>query len=161
MMISVLFLGSILAAKSAVAEVPQTANEQYWVRVVSQASRTELSLVDRLKSLRKAVEKFPENWQVSGLKSLGNGGTVTRAMLLADIESMELAAADRWSILIENTATLDLKPEATTTRVKGLRSDLDQVRVAHLQIHQKLDELSKRISDATLLMMANQFVQKN
>lgn len=126
--------------------------EAHFGTLLAVSSRGELSIIERLKNLREATNKLPDNWR-SVMKWSG-GNVMTKDYLLREIESMELSAAERWSILVENSARLDVDQTKLTKADLYARRRLDQLPVLHLKINQKLDEFNSRLKDGILNNMA-------
>lgn len=125
------------------------AQEKNPVLSASSVSRDELALVNKLKDLRGLVEKLPQGWRAASLKP---GVHLTKENLISEIEQLELEAAERWHILLQNLAYLDrpLDPEAT-----AVRHLLAEIPPAHALAQRKMDEMSFKIKDGVLLNLAS------
>ncbi len=135
---------------------------------VSDAAKNELHIVERLKSLRSATERLPENWQATGVKS-AHEGILTKPMLLTEIENMELMAAERWTIILENTARITGSKEVKRLSLQGkasseemlanhFRNQLAKIPKIHSDIHQRLDEYNAKLKDGILMNLASKLI---
>ncbi len=124
------------------------------------SARGELELIDRLKALRTATEKLPENWKSSVFKdSSGADKFLTKQGLIQEIENMEMLAADRWAVIVENTALIDVGDAKLDSRGKEMRAKITQLPDLHLDLNQKLDAFNKRMKDGILLSLTKDLVR--
>ncbi|MDB5036645.1 MAG: hypothetical protein JWQ35_173 [Bacteriovoracaceae bacterium] len=119
---------------------------------LSETARTELNLVDRIRALRTSVEKLPDDFKASGLKSQAEGTFLTKQALLTEVENMELTAADRWSVLLSNTAYLD---RTNDSRAFEARRELISIPKAQSDLERRIDEVNLKMRDGELLNLAS------
>jgi len=119
------------------------------------SARGELNLVERFRALRVATEKLPDTWKSSSFKaSAGETKVLTKQGLLDEIQSMELTAAERWAIILENTATVDSAAAKLDARSLAMRKKVENLPSLHLDINTKLDSFNMRLKDGILLNLA-------
>jgi len=110
----------------------------------------------------------PENWQATGVKS-AHEGILTKPMLLTEIENMELMAAERWTIILENTARITGSKEVKRLSLQGkasseemlanhFRNQLAKIPKIHSDIHQRLDEYNAKLKDGILMNLASKLI---
>lgn len=116
-------------------------------------ARSELSIVTRLKNLRTATEKLPETWKASGIKGQEDK-VLTKSYLLSEIENMELLAAERWAVIVENTATVDVSHDRSDAKTLGFRKQLPDLAKVQLELNLKLDAFNMKLKDGILLNLA-------
>lgn len=120
---------------------------------LSQLARDELAIVNRLQKLRDATEKLPEDWKSS---EKVDGEILHKQALLFQIQEMELSAASRWNLLLQNLASLS-RPEADLSATeKAWRVQLRQLPGLHRAINKKLDRFNAQLKEGILLNLARQ-----
>lgn len=121
------------------------------------SARGELALVERLKNLRNVTEKLPENWRSEAKRdgSIDGDKVLTKTALLKEIEGMELTAAERWALIVENTALIDISKSKLDTRATAMRKQIEELPRLHLDLNSKLDAFNKRMKDGILFNLAN------
>lgn len=129
-----------------VSDLGEVEAKAHFRSVVVKAARGELAIVDRLQNLRRATQKLPTTWKASG---------VTKEALLQEIETMELSAADRWALIMENTARLDLDTARMSRFDADLKRQLESLPQQHLELNSKIDAFNARIKDGIILNMAS------
>jgi len=117
-------------------------------------ARAELNIVTRLKNLRAATEKLPETWKASGIRGQEDR-MLTKPYLLTEIENMELLAAERWALIVENTATIDVPHDQSDSKSHAFRKQLPDLSKAQLELNQKLDAFNTKLKDGILLNLAS------
>ncbi len=118
-------------------------------------AKDEMAIVERLAFLRQATEKLPETWksEVSALYQQ----TLTKQQLLSQISEMELSAADRWSLLLNNLAQARTAETKLTASAREWRASLQQLPALHRQINDKLNEFNERLKAGILMNIARKF----
>jgi hypothetical protein len=119
---------------------------------LSQITRDELSIIDRLGNLRLATEKLPDDWQ-STMKV--DGDFLYKRGLLYEINEMEFQAAARWEVLLRNLATLKKQSGQLTTLEFRDREKLAELLVQHQNINSKLDRFNAQLKEGILLNLAD------
>jgi hypothetical protein len=127
---------------------------------LASASREELGLIERLRTFRIAVEKLPETWSASGIKSLPQGAVITKPGLLREIEGMELSAAERWNVIIENSALLDRPLDGQNVRANQMRKLLNDLPRVHQDVNQRLDMFNTQMKDGILNKLTSNLANK-
>lgn len=124
------------------------------------SARGELEIVERLKSLRTAAEKLPANWKASSFKS-GNGEmrSLTKQSLLDEISQMELTAAERWALIVENTATIDSPTSNLNARSAEMRRQAQALPQMHLAINQDIDAFNRSFKDGIMMNLATRLAE--
>ena len=131
------------------------ADDLKYQTALATSARGELDLIERLKALRVATEKLPETWKSSSFKaSNGENKVHTKQGLLDEIATMELSAAERWAIIVENTATVDTPITKVDARASLMRKKIQDLPALHLELNQRLDAFNKRLKDGILLNLA-------
>jgi len=115
-------------------------------------SRDEMAIVERIAFLRQATEKLPESWQSETATNFKQ--SMTKAQLLSQINDMELSAADRWSLLLNNMADMKTPEDQLSASAKEWRASLQQLPALHRQINDKLNEFNERLKAGILLKLA-------
>jgi len=115
-------------------------------------SRDEMAIVERIAFLRQATERLPDSWQSETTANYKQ--TLTKAQLLAQITEMELSAADRWSLLLNNLAEMKTPEDQLSVSAKEWRASLQQLPALHRQINEKLNEFNERLKAGILLNLA-------
>ncbi len=115
-------------------------------------ARDEMAIVERLAFLRQATEKLSDSWQAEITENYKE--TLTKQQLLNQITEMELSAADRWSLLLNNLAQLHTPEASLTASAKEWRLSLAQLPGLHRQINDKLNEFNERLKAGILLNLA-------
>lgn len=119
---------------------------------LSASARQELELVERVRSLRASVEKLPDTWKGSRLGAQPDGGVLTKQSLLHEIENMEFSAAERWSVILNNTAYLD---RITDPKAFAARKELLDVPKAQFELRKRIEEVNSKLRDETLSNLAS------
>lgn len=131
------------------------ADEVKFQTSLATSARGELNLIDRLRALRTATEKLPSTWKSSSFKTAeGENKVLTKQGLLDEIQAMEYTAAERWAIILENTATVDVNVGKLETRALAMRKKIEDLPNLHLELNTKLDAFNKRLKDGILLNLA-------
>ena len=133
------------------------AEPQFQVQLAS-AARSEIQIIERLRSLRKATEKLPENWKATGVKGMPQGSSITKADLLKEVEQMEFTAAERWSVIVENAARADVSKEKLSKSDIKARRDLEALTKSHFEINQKLDQFNSNLKNGIIMNLASKFL---
>lgn len=120
-------------------------------RSLSFAAREELRLVDKMRNLRTSIEELPEAFKAPGFK---NQAFIGKQDLLKIVENMELESADRWNIILRNTAQLDQNGDSAD------RLALTQLAKVHTELEQKIDEVNLKLRDSLVMNLASQMVLK-
>jgi len=120
---------------------------------LANVARSELNIVTRLKNLRAATEKLPDSWKASGIKGQEDR-VLTKPYLLSEIENMELLAAERWALIVENTATIDVAHQRSDSKTQGFRKQLSEVAKNQLELNVKLDAFNTKLKDGILINLA-------
>jgi len=130
-------------------QTPSDSNTQdSYVASLSLAARVELNLVDKLKILRGSIERLPEKWKTSS-----NGQKeISKQDLVSELESMELSSAERWSIILSNTAYLDRVSESKAFDARKLLSEMPKLQA---DLEKRIDELNFKLKDGVLLNLAS------
>jgi len=115
-------------------------------------SRDEMAIVERIAFLRQATEKLPESWQSETATNFKQ--SMTKAQLLSQINDMELSAADRWSLLLNNMADMKTPEDQLSASAKEWRASLQQLPALHRQINDKLNEFNEGLKAGILLKLA-------
>lgn len=124
------------------------------------ASREELTLIERLRTFRIAVERLPDSWSASGIKSLPQGAVITKSGLLREIEGMELVAAERWNVILENSALVDKPLDSQNIRANQMRKLLNDLPRVHAELNQKLDMFNVQMKDGILNKLTSNLANK-
>lgn len=127
---------------------------------LASASREELSLIERLRTFRIAVERLPEAWAASGIKSLPQGAVITKQGLLREIEGMELAAAERWNVILENSALVDRAIDPQNVRGGQMQKMLTELPKVHQDMNQRLDMFNMQMKDGILNRLTSNLANK-
>lgn len=143
-MISLIFALSLTMSS----EVLANPEEAYRISL-SVTAREEMNLVEKMRNLRSLVEKLPGGWKASGIKS---PVAVTKESLLTEVEQMELTAADRWTILLNNTAHLDQISDPSAFEA---RRALQNIPKAQAELSRQIEEVNFKIKDGVLLNLAS------
>jgi hypothetical protein len=138
--------------------VSQSHDQISLTTTVASVSREELRLIGRMQSLRIITEKLPENWKAAGIKSMPQGSVLTKQVLLREMEDEELKAAERWNIILENTALLDKATDASDLRAAKFRKSLEDLPRIHQELNQKLDQFNLKLKDGILQNLASKFL---
>lgn len=131
-----------------------------YLHSVASASRDELTLIERLRTFRIAVEKLPEAWTASGIKSLPQGVTISKPSLLREIESMELQAAERWNVILENSALIDGPLDSQNPRASQVRKLLTDLPRIHQEMNTRLDRFNMQMKDGILNRLTSNLANK-
>lgn len=124
------------------------------------AAREELQLIDRLKNLRIVAEKLPDAWKASVKAGAEASKALTKQALLQEIHEMELSAAERWALIVENTANLDVPSAKLDSHGLAMRKRLAEVSDLHLNLNQRLDAVNLSLKDGILLNMASRLSER-
>jgi hypothetical protein len=119
---------------------------------LSASAREELQLVEKVKALRATIESLPDNWKGARANAQGDGGLLTKQALLAEVESMELSAAERWNVIVSNTAFLDRISEP---RAFEARKELLNLPKAQVDLRKRIEELNSKFKDEVLVNLAS------
>lgn len=147
----------VACAMGLVSEIPEGSTHLHKLATIS---RDELMFIERLRTFRIAVEKLPESWSASGLKSLPKGAVITKAGLVREIEKMELQAAERWNILLENTALIDKNADVQDVRATQVRKLLESIPKVHEQQNDVLNQYNTQMKDGILNRLASSLANK-
>lgn len=131
------------------------ADEDFEIRL-SRLAKDEMSIVDRLRSLREATEKLPKDWTYTQTTKNGGDKLYTRDQLIAQLEKMELTAAERWSLLLYNLANQHKEPSELSDEQRSWREALRKLDKLHFKINQQLDQYNAKLKDGILLNLARQ-----
>ncbi len=124
------------------------------------SARGELEIVERLKSLRTAAEKLPAAWKASSFKSAdGAPKVLTKQGLIDEISQMELTAAERWALIVENTATIDSPTVKLDARSSEMRRQAQVLPDLHLALNQQIDNFNKSFKEGIMLNLANRLAE--
>jgi hypothetical protein len=118
-------------------------------------ARDEMAIVERLSFLRQATEKLPVTWKSE--VSAQYKETLTKDQLLSQISDMELSAADRWSLLLNNLAQVRTPEAKLSASAREWRLSLQQLPSLHAQINDKLNEFNERLKAGILMNLARKF----
>ena len=80
---------------------------------------------------------------------------LTKSYLLNEIENMELLAAERWALIVENTATIDVPHDQSDSKSQAFRKQLPDLSKSQLELNQKLDAFNTKLKDGILLNLAS------
>lgn len=130
------------------------------IHSVAAASREELSLIERLRTFRIAVEKLPDSWSASGIKSLPQGAIITKQGLMREVEGMELAAAERWNVILENSALVDRANDSQNLRAAQVKRMLNDLPRIHQDLNSKLDQFNLQMKDGILNRLTSNLASK-
>lgn len=116
-------------------------------------AKDEMAIVARLQSLRKATERLPADWKTERGNS-EDKKVYTRNNLLGHLDRLELMAAERWSLLIQNLATMKTPTSQLTEEDLLWRKDLERLPNLHMRINRQLDQFNAILKDGILLNLA-------
>lgn len=119
---------------------------------LSQITRDELSIVERISKLRQATEKLPDDWK-SSMKV--EGDFLYKQGLIYEINEMEFQAAARWEVLLKNLATLKKGSAQLTAFEAKDREKLSDLLAQHQKINSKLDRFNAQLKEGILLNLAD------
>jgi hypothetical protein len=145
-MLASVLLSLLLPAQISSAEVKEFSS------VLALSARGELHLVERMGHLRKAAEKLPANWKAT---SIDKQRTMTKQDFLNEIAALETLAAERWAIIVENTALIDFKAERLDARQAAMRQELQRLPNLHLELNQNLDQLNQRLKEGIMVNLTS------
>ena len=123
--------------------------------LVASASREELHLIGRIKALRLATEKLPQNWKSSNLKD-----ALTKDILLHEIEAEESRSAERWNILTGHVALIYKKNESNA-RLMKVKKSLDEWPQLYSEINRRLDDYNIKVKSGILENLTTRLTTKN
>jgi hypothetical protein len=138
----------LLAISLSITQDPAPIEMEAYRANLSSATREELALVDKVRALRSSVEKLPEGWKASGLMA----ETTSKEALLAEIEGLEFSAAERWSILLNNTAFLD---RVSDPKAFEARRELSNVPKLQGEVVSQIERINFKLRDGVLLNLAS------
>ncbi len=124
---------------------------------LSIAAREELRLVEKVRTLRSQVEKLPDNFKSSPLSFQPSGAALNKLLLLHEVESLELQAAERWSVILNNTAYLDRVSDPNAFEA---RKELAKLPKSQGNLDKQVEEINLKIKDAFVLNLASQAMLK-
>lgn len=119
---------------------------------LSQITRDELSIVERIAKLRQATEKLPDDWK-SSMKV--DGDFLYKQGLIYEINEMEFQAAARWEVLLRNLAGLKKAADQLTGLEAKDREKLSDLLTQHQKINSKLDRFNAQLKEGILLNLAD------
>lgn len=119
---------------------------------LSAMARDEMQIVSRLRSLREATEKLPETWVAQPTSRYPQ--ELSKQDLLEQLGQMELSAAERWTLLLNNLAFLKTRTQELPPRARAWREALANLPGLQRQINFKLDEYNSRLKGGILMNLA-------
>lgn len=119
---------------------------------LSMMARDEMRIVSRLRSLREATERLSETWVAKATTRYPE--ELSRSDLLKILDQMELSAAERWTLLLNNLAYLKTPSSELNPTARAWRKALDNLPGLQRQINIKLDEFNSRLKGGILMNLA-------
>ncbi|TVQ81075.1 MAG: hypothetical protein EA369_00785 [Bradymonadales bacterium] len=121
---------------------------------LSHLAKDEIAIVARLQSMRRATEELPASWRAPAFD--GSGEEIDREALIAEITELEISAAERWNIILNNLARLEEKRAKPTAATKHWREGLESLALRHKAMNKKLDHYHSRLQEGILMNLAKQ-----
>lgn len=119
---------------------------------LSQSAHEEVAIIGRIQSLREATEKLPADWAAAAFEDPTK--QINRQDLLSNITEMEIAAAERWNILVNNLSILRLKEGEFDQRAKYWAAEFKRLESAQKRINQQIDQYNSKLKEAILMNLA-------
>lgn len=141
-------IATILALSISIISDPSPAELEAFRSNLSATTREELGIVEKIKSLRTAIEKLPSDWKASGIETQA----ITKESLIAEIEDLELSAAARWSVLLTNTAYLD---RVADPKAFAARRELSSMNKLQADVSKQIEQVNFKMKDGVLLNLAS------
>lgn len=119
---------------------------------LSQSAHEEVAIIGRIQSLREATEKLPEDWTAVSFEDPQK--EINRKDLLANISEMEIAAAERWNILVNNLSILRLKEAEFDQAARFWAAEFKRLNAAQKEINKQIDQYNSKLKEAILMNLA-------
>jgi|GEM_PF-4706845 len=118
---------------------------------LSHLAKDEMAIVARMESLRTATLHLSDDW-----KSNQTGSIMTKPQLLKELTKMEMTAAERWTILLQNLANINAQDIKPHSEMSTWREELKKLPELQQAVNKKLDQFNSSLKDGILLNLARQ-----
>lgn len=133
---------------TAMSVLPQATTVAGVSTMLAHAAREEMTIIDRLQNLRTATEKLPKTWQVRNRRTKK---LITKQVLLYELETMELMAAERWNKLVRSMALL---ANVNNSREDKIKSNVNRLYKLQSTMNHRLDTYNKKLKTGILVNLA-------